>query len=328
VDAKVAATLATDASARADWLAAAHTVTSGAGDRSSASELVDQQVRPFVDGVIAAQWVSAMRAGTEAVDAAYRRAANHIQAVTGVAFELPGHFEVVTARTRSAEPVPDSEPVLAAVTPAAAAVSPAAAAVTPAAAAVGPPAAPPGPAAPAVTDPIGAEPVSPPLPSDPGGGMPGLGSGMGPGLGSALPGTSGFGQQLSDLLSGLLGSGAGDIGSDPTDLGDENAPDDGDLEEDADEEDPGVDEEEGEEGEKGEESEESEDGEVAADPPAEQPPTGIAATENPVVPDESAPAPTPVPEAFAVPPVDVAAAPPPERTPCEIAADELPQIGG
>ena len=46
---------------RAEWLAAAQTVTTGAGDRAAASELVDQQVKPFVDNDIRADWLTAMR---------------------------------------------------------------------------------------------------------------------------------------------------------------------------------------------------------------------------------------------------------------------------
>ena len=42
----------TTAHERPEWLAAAHTVTTGAGDRAAASELIDQQVKPFVDNDI------------------------------------------------------------------------------------------------------------------------------------------------------------------------------------------------------------------------------------------------------------------------------------
>lgn len=52
VDAKVAAAEAVDArtdGVRAEWRAAAETVTTGVGDRSTASELVDAHVAPFVE---------------------------------------------------------------------------------------------------------------------------------------------------------------------------------------------------------------------------------------------------------------------------------------
>ncbi len=45
---------------RAEWLAAAQTVTTGAGDRAAASELVDQQIKPFVDNDIRSDWLAAM----------------------------------------------------------------------------------------------------------------------------------------------------------------------------------------------------------------------------------------------------------------------------
>src|SRR6202020_1551540 len=52
IDGKVASTIAIDErrlAERSAWLAAAHTVTAGAGDRSAAEELVRQQVTPYVD---------------------------------------------------------------------------------------------------------------------------------------------------------------------------------------------------------------------------------------------------------------------------------------
>ncbi|PRC50547.1 hypothetical protein C6A85_68830, partial [Mycobacterium sp. ITM-2017-0098] len=57
VSTKVDAVVSIEARAentRADWLAATTTVTSGVGDRSAASELVDNAVKPFVDNSIRA----------------------------------------------------------------------------------------------------------------------------------------------------------------------------------------------------------------------------------------------------------------------------------
>jgi hypothetical protein len=74
VDAKVNAALDIDdrpSGSRGQWLAAAHTVTTGAGDVATASELVDQQVKPFVDNDIGAEWLSEMRAGFDRVTAAF-----------------------------------------------------------------------------------------------------------------------------------------------------------------------------------------------------------------------------------------------------------------
>ena len=64
VDAKVrdVRRLATDGWRAAEWLAAAQTVTTGAGDRAAASELVDQQIKPFVDNDIRSDWLGAMHA--------------------------------------------------------------------------------------------------------------------------------------------------------------------------------------------------------------------------------------------------------------------------
>ena len=55
VDEKVAAAVAIDdrrQAQRGEWLAAAKTVATAAGDRATASELIDRQVKPFVDNDI------------------------------------------------------------------------------------------------------------------------------------------------------------------------------------------------------------------------------------------------------------------------------------
>ena len=70
VDAKVDTVQAIDGRCgpqRAEWLAAAHTVLAGGGDRAAASEIVDQRVRPFVEGDIGSEWVSAMQTSTASV---------------------------------------------------------------------------------------------------------------------------------------------------------------------------------------------------------------------------------------------------------------------
>ena len=74
VDAKVGAVLDIDdrrLAQRAEWLAAAQTVTTGAGDRAAASELVDQQIKPFVDNDIRSDWLAAMHRATASVTGAY-----------------------------------------------------------------------------------------------------------------------------------------------------------------------------------------------------------------------------------------------------------------
>ncbi len=74
VDEKVAAAVAIDDrrhAERPEWLAATQTVTTGAGDRAAASELIDQQVKPFVDNDIRSDWLTAMQKAMAAVGAAF-----------------------------------------------------------------------------------------------------------------------------------------------------------------------------------------------------------------------------------------------------------------
>ena len=86
VDGKVAAATAIDdrrLAERADWLAAAKTVTTGAGDRAVASELIDQEVKPFVDNDIRSDWLAAMRTTTASVAASYDAATAGLAAGAG-----------------------------------------------------------------------------------------------------------------------------------------------------------------------------------------------------------------------------------------------------
>jgi hypothetical protein len=93
VDGKVAAALDIDdrrVAQRAEWLAAAHTVMTGAGDRAVASELIDQQVKPFVDNDIGSDWLTAMRAAIAAVTDAYEAATAELAAEPAAVFDVPG----------------------------------------------------------------------------------------------------------------------------------------------------------------------------------------------------------------------------------------------
>ena len=95
VDAKVDTVHAIDGRCgpqRAEWLAAAHVVLSGGGDRAAASETVDQRVRPFVETDIGADWVAAMHSSTASVAAAYDDAIAAVRTDRFVAFEVPGYF--------------------------------------------------------------------------------------------------------------------------------------------------------------------------------------------------------------------------------------------
>jgi hypothetical protein len=300
IDEKAAAAVAVADRAPDEWLAAAHTVTTAAGDRAAASERIDQEVKPFVDNDIRIGWLAAMRSAMARVTALYDAATAELVAEPDAVFEVPGDLGP------SWTPPPRDEEA-ATVPAAASAVTPAVAASpswsAPAAPVPAPmPAAPiPAPAPPPVdagsTAPAMAAPPS--MPSL--GGMPDIGGGL-----------SGFGQQLADAFGSLLGSSSDEL--DTPDI------DDPEIDDELDD-----DEEEG----------DDEPVEPAADvenEPAEEPVEEAVAepacepAETPIEPPPPMePAPTPVPD----PPPDPA--PPPEpvaaETPCEIAADELPQVG-
>lgn len=315
VDGKVAATMAAEGrGAGPDWQAAAQTVTTGAGDRASASELVDQEVRPFVVNDIRSEWLTAMRSAMAAVVEAYDAAAAELASEVAVAFEVPGQLgpswspfsgeEVVTVPAGTGSPAGSI---------AAAPVAAAAPAGGPAAWSAQPASAPP---APIPAPPPPAEPVAPAAAVEPAAAMPSMPS-MGGGLPDIGSGLSGFGGQLGELLGGLMGTSQGALsdlpGSDELDKPDDfDSLDDDDESEENDEQ---HDEEAAEEPEV-DEAEPAATGasdEVVEGPPAEP----LAAEAEPI------PPPTPVP-----PPIEPLAAPKSAAgTPCEIAADGLPQVG-
>ncbi len=337
VDEKVATVRSIDdrvQAQRADWLPAAHAVTTGTGDLATASEMIDQEVKPFVDEAIRAELLTALRAAIGAMTAAYDAAAVELGSDTDAIFDVPGDLG-----PRWQPPIDDMGS-----TPAAASTAPAAAATPhawnplPAAASAPPPvaAAPPFASAPPVmpapppttpaADPAALTPaMAPPSVPSLGGGLPDIGSGL-----------SGLGQQLGEMIGGLAGT-ADDALSEPADL-DMTDPDDPDDIENPSEEDEAdelddADEADGADGLNGE-GEEAEaldaetDGSGGLEPPCEpaqeEPPAEpMAVTDAP--PDVPVNAPPvsvePPPPAVAPPP------PPPAGTPCEIAADELPQVG-
>jgi hypothetical protein len=90
VDGKVAAAIAADDRASDDWLAAAHTVTTGAGDRAAASERIDREVKPFVDNDIRDEWLTAMRSAMAAVTKLYDAATAELAAEPDAVFDVPG----------------------------------------------------------------------------------------------------------------------------------------------------------------------------------------------------------------------------------------------
>ena len=327
VDTKVDSTQGIEArGTRAEWLSAARTVTTGAGDRAAASEMVDLQVAPFVANDIALDWASAMRDTESAIRQAYRDAAAVIGSQATVVFErpgLPGPIPVVAE--------PDSAPAArASVAPAGFVAGPAPADAAPAQIPVGPAVAP---AAPPVAATAAPPPPLPPPTADPMAAAP-MASGATP-LGSGMSGLSGLGQSFADMLGGLLGSGGDGLGeslraADDLESLADNGPEDDDLdaltEQDPDEQDP--DDEDDEDDEEDPQDVEPPAEEGAAEEPVEQ--AGVEAPVEPVAPVAVPPEPpvsTPVPEPLADPAVAAPSEPVPADTPCEIAADELPQAG-
>jgi hypothetical protein len=330
VDVKVATSIAIDdrtLAHRPAWLAAATAVTTGAGDRRTANELIEQQIKPYVDNDIRTDWLTAMRSTRAGIAASYDMVIDRFAAAAPAYFESPEDLRPGPAPFL---PAPASAPA------ATVAVAPAAAFPTGALD-------PPPPAIPATpTSPTSVTPtttreglaLAPPT-SELGAGL-GDASAMPAGAGSSagLDGLGGLASRIVDALSGLLGS-AGEQLNDPAGLDDpfdtedpfdpndnaddnadnaddnaDNADHDADSANNADESDA--------EPEKPEEIQtiEAEEAKpVDAPPPAGGPPPPI---------DGPPPATIPPPVAAAPP----AAAPPSGgKTPCEIAADELPKAG-
>lgn len=348
VDAKAAAVQAIDdrrGLQRGQWLAAANTVTTGAGDQSLASELVDQDIKPFVDNDVRDELVAELRGSLAAVAASFEKATAGLAACPAPPFEAPG------ALTESAvSPAAQSSPWTASAAPPSS-----------------PPGAPPPPApdvaatAPAAAPPPA--PVPPPLPS-PAGGVSESGGALS-GLGRQLAGLLGgvfdsSGDTLADLRGGGEFPDSGELGSDADeDVADDAHPaadtedahgrseDDEAIDEPEDDE-PEDDEPEDDEPEDDEpEDDESEgdyrDEDTEAPAPQENPDDSEAGAVPPdedldAVGDDSA-APPAAPLAAEAPaatpppigPAPVAAPPVPADlpgpTPCEIAADELPHAG-
>ena len=207
IDGKVAATTAVGGRAdRPYWLAAAQTVTTGAGDRATASELVDHEIKPFVDNDIRSEWLAAMRAAMAAVTNAYDGAAAEVTSEMGAAFAIPGDLGPSWSPSSGDGGGATTPAAASAVTPVGAAApagasAPAGAAPTawaaplsaqPMPSTVSAPLVPP---PPSTAPPVEPAAMTPPSVPSMGGGMPDIGSGL-----------SGFGQQVGDLLGGLLGT--------------------------------------------------------------------------------------------------------------------------
>jgi hypothetical protein len=322
VDVKVATSIAIDdrtLAHRPAWLAAAAAVTTGVGDRRTADELVEQQIKPYVDNDIRTDWLTAMRSTQAGIAASYDMVIDRFAAAAPAYFESPEDLRPGRAPFL---PAPASAPA------APAAVAPAAAFPT---GALGPP--PPSipvtPTSPTsltpTTTPEAPATLAPPT-SELGTGL-GDASAMPAGAGSSagLDGLGGLASRIVDAMSGLLGSAAEQLDDpsrldDPLDTedpfdADDNADDDADNADTADESDDA-----GPEKSEGIQTIEAEEAQpVDAPSPAGGPPPpidGPPAAVPPAVGPSQASAPPP------------AAAPPPGgKTPCEIAADELPKAG-
>ena len=218
VDVKVATAIAIDDRTRRNrpaWLAAADAVTTGGGS-ATADELVQQQIKPYVDNDIRADWLTAMRSARAGVATSYDMVIDKFAAAAPVYFEIP---EDLTARPRTVSAGPgertgrDRDARARCRTPARPEPAPAAVSSPP---------------APAVTSAPPAPLMPPPTPpmSDLAAGL-GDASALPAGLGSTagldglggLGGLGGLANRIVDEMSGLLGS-AGDQLNDPSGLDD------------------------------------------------------------------------------------------------------------
>ena len=316
VDGKVANAVAIDerrVAQRSSWLAACHSVTAGTGDQSTAEEVIQAQVKPYVDNDIRNDWLAAMGSGSASVAASYDEAIHALASTSEVRFDIPGDFGPSWQPAFEARPVAEATPTMA----------------LPAEPAPTVPA-----AAPAIRPPTSPEPQklwtdgpddvtpTPPELATPLGDASGLSTGAGNlgGLGGAAGGIGGVVGSIVDSIGGILGSLAGGLGDgsgsgdsltgDPLDLDDAEKQEDADTDDDDKAEPVSVD--------------DATAAEQPADPVTENPLTASDSVAEPVG-QPLDPSPPAAPPDDQPPP---AAAPQTEgSTPCEIAEDELPQAG-
>jgi hypothetical protein len=296
VDSKVATAIAIDDRTQAQrlaWLAAAAAVTTGAGDRATAEEVVRQQINPYVDNEIRDDWLTTMRSTAAGVTTSFDMVIDRMAAAPAARFEFPGDLG---PGYRPFPPAPSSAP----------SAPTSAAAVAPATF----------PSLPADPAPALAPASATPLPD--------LGTALGDAsampagdLGGGLSGLGGLASRIVDAMGSLLGSAADSPGSTGDGIDGEDPFHADDAEDKPDKSDePKAD----------KEVEKTPDTGVAkpaegarpvdAPPPVEPPPA------------DTPPAPSDAPAPVAAPP-NGGPAPPADRasTPCEIAADQLPQAG-
>ena len=309
VDVKVATAIAIDdrtLAHRPAWLAACAAV----GDRK-ADELVEQQIKPYVDNDIRVDWLTAMRSAQAGIGAAYDMVIDRFAAAVPPYFEIP---EDLRAGRAPFPPAPASVPAAAPTS----VVAPAAAL----------PVLPADPAPRAISaTPFATTPASlaAPTPPDLGTGL-GDALGMPAGAGSSgnsmgLGGLGGLASRIVDAMSGLLGSEADQLEDpsgldDPVDTDDAFDPDDHADKDDKDDKADKADK-------SGAEPEKPDDVQTmqAEAKPGDGPLPAALPVDKPLPGDGPPPAAVPPPQE--APP----AAAPSGKTPCEIAADELPKAG-
>ncbi|MDF2823173.1 MAG: hypothetical protein K0R68_581 [Mycobacterium sp.] len=321
VDGKVNTTVAIDARTTAQ-----RPVWSEAARDGGSAEVVDEQIRPWVESVIAGEWVPAMQATREAVAAAYRTAIEALSSRPAVTFMVPGDLGPrLSAPPAAVRAGTAATPVLSTI-PAAALPGPTADTAVPQAipSETSPP--PPPPAPLPTTGALPPEPAAGPG-TPPGGLTDPLGALLNPSAG-ALPSLG------EDAVGGPVGDPAVLPAEVPPEVeSDEIEPDEGepdltelrekvlDAAEDVAVDNPAEDGGSGEDGEPNEIDAGGSETDSAVVEPGKAPdcPEIPAA---PHAPDPAAPVET-------TPPAPLGAEPAPdsEQTPCEIAADELPQVG-
>ncbi len=324
VDSKVATAIAIDDRTQAQrpaWLAAAAAVTTGAGARTTAEEVVRQQINPYVDNEIRDDWLTTMRSTAAGVATSYDMVTDRMAAAPVACFELPGDLGPGYRPSPPLRPSPPSAPT--------------------SAAAVAPATFPSLPADPVPAPAVPAPAAAPAVPATP---LPDLGTALGDAagmpagdLGGGLGGLGGSGglgglaSRIVDAMGSLLGSAADSLGDTGDGFDGEDPFHADDVEKDKLEEPDKPDEpEEAKEDEKAPDSLVAKPAEgarqVDGPPPGEPPP--VAPPPGEPAPAEPPPAPVDAPAPVAPPPNGGAAPPVAEAsTPCEIAADQLPQAG-
>jgi hypothetical protein len=297
IDDKVAAAVGIDdrsCTQRPAWLAAAHSVTVGTGDRQTADDVVDRQVKPYVDNDIRIEWLTVMRSARTSVAAAYDAATAAVAPGAEGLFQVPG--ELGPRYQPDLAPPARAAPVAPAAT-AAPSIDPCSARPGPASAAGAPLDDPPVP-----LDDLSSAPFGDPV------GLSGADLPLGAGLPTGAGNPAGLIPRIVDAIGRLLGS--PDDGLTDPGLGES-------VDEEPDDEEPD---------EELEPDDEPDDkaGESEAEPEQTESPDEVAAdasTDDPVA--------APADQQVAPPSPDTPEEQPdvPGSTPCEIAADELPQAG-